>query len=432
MNKILRKLKRWITGLAKKHSRLMRILRFLRNLYSLVRYKIQTFYIKTDPKMVIFASFEGRSYSDNPKALFEYMVGSGKYNDYTYVWGFRGDISGKQRLFDERFPDCHIEVVSYGSREWRKNTARAGYWIFNYKIGDSIKPKADQIFLQTWHGTPLKRLGHDLEHFDNALNSKEGIQKRYDKEVLKFTYFISPSPFATEKFKSAWRMDDFGKSDVMLEVGYPRNDALIDLPPKKMESLRSDILGDDYKRILGKRILLYAPTFRSNQHESGLGYTYKEETDFGKLYKRLGSDFIILYRAHYFVANKFDFKKYDGFVYDVSSYEDINDLYIISDMLITDYSSSMFDYADLKRPMIFYMYDLDHYRDESNGFYFDPYEVLPGPIVKNDDELIDAVIYQNENFKYDDKYINFNAKFNPWDDGHVSERVIKKVFGEGK
>ena len=166
------------------------------------------------------------------------------------------------------------------------------------------------------------------------------------------------------------------------------------------------------KNIKKKKIILYAPTYRANQHETGVGYTYKEEVDFEKMRKQLGEDYIILFRPHYFIANQFDFDKYEGFVYDVSKIDDINELYVISDILITDYSSVFFDYANLKRPMIFYMYDLEHYRDESNGFYIDVEEELPGRIIRTDDDLIDEIKRVSNEFEYDEKYKRFNEKYN--------------------
>ena len=144
--------------------------------------------------------------------------------------------------------------------------------------------------------------------------------------------------------------------------------------------------------------------------------------------EKLGDEFIILFRPHYFVASVFNFDKYKGFVYNASDVDDINDLYVISDILITDYSSVFFDYANLKRPMIFYMYDLDYYRDESNGFYFDVEENLPGKIVKTDDDLIDEIIRISKEFKYDKKYEEFNKKFNYLDDGEASKRVVETVI----
>ena len=487
--------------MAKEHPRLRGPLRSLMNAYRAIRYKLETFYIKPDPKIVLFASFGGQSYSDSPKALFEYMLRCGGFEDYTFVWGLKKNIPEHRKRFRrmrntiknsiddsqkeiDAISDIEAETginteegtplddfngekgtvftatyinsldnetdssgellheerkvprvvtVTYGGKKWRKYLARSGYWIFNFKVHDDLKPGKNQIFLQTWHGTPLKRLGYDLEHFDNLLNTTAGIKKRYGIEVKKFSYFVSPSPYATEKFKSAWRMDDFNKSDIILEEGYPRNDILFNYTQDMVDQIKIRRFGYFYlpyeKLIKKKTIVLYAPTYRSDQHTTGVGYTYKEEIDFEKMRQELGEDFIILFRAHYFVANKFNFNKYKGFVYNVSKVEDINDLYIISDMLVTDYSSSMFDYGNLKRPMIFYMYDLEHYRDKSNGFYFDPEEELPGPIVRTDEELIAAIKDLSVNFSYDEKYRRFNEKFNPLDDGHVCERVIKRVFG---
>ena len=178
---------------------------------------------------------------------------------------------------------------------------------------------------------------------------------------------------------------------------------------------------------VSKKIILYAPTWRDNQHESGVGYTYKTEVDFDKLQKELGQDYIILFRAHYLVANEFNFENYKGFIYDASKVDDINELYVISDILITDYSSVFFDFANLKRPIIFYMYDLEHYRDKSNGFYIDLNE-LPGKIVKTQQEVENEILRLEKEFKYDNKYKEFNDKYNYLDDGNASKRVVEECI----
>jgi CDP-glycerol glycerophosphotransferase len=184
------------------------------------------------------------------------------------------------------------------------------------------------------------------------------------------------------------------------------------------------------KKLLGlehmqKKIILYAPTWRDNQHTTGVGYTLDLGTDFDKLRMALQDEYIILFRAHYLVANKFDFAKYAGFIYDVSHIDDINDLYIISDLLITDYSSVFFDYANLKRPMIFYMYDLDLYQEILRGFYLD-LEELPGPIVRSENELIAAI--KNSTNVDEEVITRFNKKFNYLEDGQAAKRVVEEVF----
>ena len=348
------------------------------------------------------------------------MLSDDKYKDYKFIWFFN-DVNKYQFLAKNR----NTEVVLNKSKIFTKYMQTAKYWVFNYKIADYIKPKKEQVFLQCWHGTPLKRLGCDLIHFDNQLNTPEEMKKRYKIEAEKFSYFISPSKYCTETFTSAWNLKEIGKENIIIEKGYPRNDFLFNYTEEDVKNFKTRILGEN---ITDKKIILYAPTYRANQHTSGVGYVYKEEVDFEKMREKLGQDYIILFRPHYFIANVFDFEKYKGFVYNAADVDDINDLYIISDILITDYSSVFFDYANLKRPMIFYMYDLEHYRDESNGFYFDVESTLPGNIVKTDDELIDEILRVTKEFTYDEKYKKFNETFNYLDDGHASKRVIEEVI----
>ncbi len=342
--------------------------------YRLLVFKIQTLGIKVDEKFIIFSVYGGNSYACSPKAIYEYMLKEKKFQDYTFIWAFK-DINKHKELEQNK----NTILVKQGSRQYKKYIAKAKYWIFNYKIAEYIYPKKSQIFVQCWHGTPLKRLGCDLIHFDNALNTIKGIKKRYHIEAKKFTYFLSPSKFATEKFISAWSLKEIGKENIMIEEGYPRNDFLYTYTEQDVQNIKQK-LGIEKTN---KKIILYAPTYRGNQHESGVGYVYKEEVNFEKMQEILGNDYIILFRPHYFIANVFNFEKYKDFVYDVSNIDDINELYIIADILITDYSSVFFDYANLKKPIIFHMYDLEHYRDESNGFYFNIEEELPRKNNKN-------------------------------------------------
>ena len=104
----------------------------------------------------------------------------------------------------------------------------------------------------------------------------------------------------------------------------------------------------------------------------------------------LGQEYVILFRAHYFISGQYDFGAYDGFVIDVSGLDDVNDLYLVSDLLITDYSSVFFDYANLNRPILFYMYDYEAYKTQMRDFYLDIH-TLPGPVVKTQEELLKTI-----------------------------------------
>ena len=418
----MRKLRTLAMNISKKNKMFRKFARRSMYIYRRTKYAITSIGKKVDEKTIIFSCFGGKSYCDSPKAIYEYMLKDDKYGDYKFVWFFKNDELEKYEFLKN---NRNTLVISKKSSSYIKYFQIAKYWVFNYKIPDYIKPKENQVFLQCWHGTPLKRLGCDLLHYDNKLNSVEEMKKRYRIEAEKFSYFISPSKFASEKFISAWNLKEIGKENIIIEEGYPRNDFLYNYTEQDVKNIKERLLGEN---ITDKKIILYAPTYRANQHESGVGYVYKEEVDFEKMREKLGDKYIILFRPHYFVANAFDFEKYKGFVYNVADVDDINELYVISDILITDYSSVFFDYANLKRPMIFYMYDLEHYRDESNGFYFDVEDTLPGKIVKTDDDLIDEILRITKDFTYDEKYKKFNQTFNYLDDGNASKRVVQEVI----
>ncbi|MDE6659196.1 MAG: CDP-glycerol glycerophosphotransferase family protein [Eubacterium sp.] len=378
---------------------------------------------KVDNKMVCFKSFNGKSYSCSPKAIYEYMLSQDKYKDYKFVWVFK-EPENYKFLENNR----NTKVISTFGKEYLETMAKSKYWIHNYRVADHIYPKKKQVYVQCWHGTPLKRLGYDIDCAGNVLNTTDEIHFKYKVDAAKFKYILSPSKFSSEKFITAWNLKAIGKENAVVEQGYPRNDKLVSFNEDDVQRIKASLNIEN----LNKKIIFYAPTWRDNQHDSTIGYTYKTEVDFDKLRDALSDEYIILFRAHYLVANSFDFEKYSGFVYDVSSYDDINDLYIVSDILLTDYSSVFFDYANLKKPMVFYMYDFDAYKNEMRNFYID-IEELPGPIIKTPDEnsLIDAIktcMDKESVEKYEEKYKAFHNKFNYLDDGHAAQRVADIII----
>lgn len=418
---INKKIKLYIKGFAKNHEIFRKFAKALNYKYEATKYNLGLKKIKIDKKLIYFNTFKGGGYSDSPKAIYEAMLNDSRFDDYTFVWTFQEPEKyaflkeNKNTYIVKRLSSKEISVIK-----------RAGYWITNYRMLDFYIPKNDQIYVQCWHGTPLKKLGFDLKNSSNAMNTDEEIYEKYIRDTKRFKYFISPSKWATEKFISAWNMRELKKEDCIIEEGYPRNDRLITASERDVKEIKNK-LGLEADKIGEKKIILYAPTWRDNQYTGGLGYTYKVNVDFDLLRSELGNDFVILFRAHYLVANEFNFEKYKGFIYDVSNHDDINDLYLVSDFLITDYSSVFFDYANLMRPIIYYMYDFEQYRDELRGFYLSMDE-LPGTIVKNEKDLSDCVKYLSDNFNMDEKYKAFNDKFNYLDDGEATSRVIERIF----
>ena len=413
----MNKIKKMIVDFSKKNIFFRKIIRKMLYIKNKTKYLKYYYKYKVDDKLILFEVYNGRNYACSPKAIYEYMINNKKYKDYKFVWAFKNPEKydlGKQ-----------TKIVKSNSKDYFKYLASSKYWIVNSLIDVSIKKKKNQIYLQCWHGTPLKKLRYDIEVKGSVLNTINEIRKRNDLDAVKFDYFISPSKFCTEKFTSAFNLKKLGKENIIIEKGYPRNDYLFNYKKEDVAKIKKKL-----KLPIDKKIILYAPTFRDNQHTSGVGYTYNLGIDFDKMQKELNKEYIILFRTHYFVSNSFDFSKYKNFIYDVSNYDDINELYIISDLLLTDYSSVFFDFANLRRPMLFYMYDLDNYKNNLRDFYFD-LDILPGPIVKQDDDLIKEIKnINNYNATYHDKYIKFNEKFNYLDDGRATERVVEVIFDE--
>lgn len=378
--------------------------------------------ITTDPKLVVFESFQGRSYSCSPKAIYEYMLSCDSFADYKYVWVFR-DVTAHGE-----FPE-NTTLVKFDSEEAFKAYSEAGTWIVNSRLRDFFKPRNDQKYIQCWHGTPFKKIGCDITCGGNATSTVEEIHSEYTSDAEKIHKFISPSDFTTEKLTSAFNLEAVGKQNAIIQQGYPRNDALFNKSDEYVENLRTAFNIPE-----NKKVVLYCPTFRDNQCNSN-GYSLKIGMDFNSLYEKFGEDLIILFRAHYFIADSIDLKKYNGFVVDVSKYDDINDLYLISDILITDYSSVFFDYANLNRPMIFYLYDFKEYQSKMRDFYFGT-AMLPGMTAHNQEKLEKALNDVMNDFKkggnglmrYSTAVAMFNKRFNPLEDGHSAERTVKEIF----
>jgi len=385
--------------------------------YRKFRYERNGRGIKMQEKAVFFLAFKGKSYSCSPKAIYEYMLNAPEYKDYKLIWGFIRPEDHKYLLNNR-----NTYIVKADSKEMDICLHEAKYWITNYRFEDHIVPTEEQVYVQCWHGTPLKKLGYDLKHSDNAMNSSSEIWSKYKVDAARFKYIISPSAFASEKFRSAWNLKEAGKTKAVLEVGYPRNDMLMNCTEEERQQIIKRLSID----ARGRKVILYAPTWRDNQYDpSSAGYTYDLKLDLEKMRDMLSDDYVMIFRMHYLIANSIDYDKYKGFIYDFSDYDDINHLYLASDMLITDYSSVFFDYANLKRPMLFYMYDLEEYRDDIRGFYFDIDE-LPGEIITDENRLIEAI--KEGGTEYDDKYRKFNSKYNYLDDGNAAKRAAEAIF----
>ena len=210
MKDIAKRFKKTVFDIAKKNKAFRVSARAARDAVYHAGMVLDAPFDRIDDKLVYFQTFSGRGYSDSPKALYEYMKSAPEYSGYRFVWSFREP---------ERFSflaDGRTEVVKYRSRKDNKALRTARYWISNYRMLDHQKPRKGQVYLQCWHGTPLKRLGYDLKASDNSMNSIQEIRSKYRTDARKFRWLLSPSAFCSEKFATAWDLNrtEIGRAHV--------------------------------------------------------------------------------------------------------------------------------------------------------------------------------------------------------------------------
>ena len=300
----MRKIKKIIIDYCKKNVFFRKIVRSLRLFFKKAIYLKYKLKYKVDDKTIFFEVYDGRNYTCSPKAIYEKMLSMKEFKNYKFVWAF------KEPGMHDVLKDKRLTVVKTKTKDYYKYISSSKYWIVNSIMDESISKKKNQIYLQCWHGTPLKRLRYDIEVNGSVLNTIKEIRKRNDTDASKFDYFISPSKYCTEKFISAFNLKALGKKNVIIEEGYPRNDSLFNKNKKDIDKIKEKI-----GIPTNKKVICYLPTFRDNQHTSGVGYTYDLEIDFDSLMKKFSKDYVILFKPHYFIANKIDLTKYKGFVY---------------------------------------------------------------------------------------------------------------------
>jgi CDP-glycerol glycerophosphotransferase len=356
---------------------------------------------------VLFESFGGRQYSDNPRAIHEELV--------------RRD-TGLEQLWLVRDGRCRVpetaRVVRSGSREHYELMATARFVVTNDHFPHWFARRPDQTCLQTWHGTPLKRLGYDVP--PGARPRK--FERNWDQQMDNWQYVLSPNAFTTPILRRAYTI-----RGQVLETGYPRNDVLAGERRAAATTAVRERLGLPE----GARVVLYAPTYRDDARDRSGRYRLDPALDIARLRAALGEDDVLLFRKHHYVVDPVPVTA-DGAVRDVSAYPDGTELMLAADVLVTDYSSMMFDFANTGRPMLFYTYDLDEYRDEVRGFYVDFEAKAPGPLLRTTDELAAALRdLDSVSAAYAERYRAFAQEFCALDDGQAAARVVDHLFSSG-
>lgn len=348
---------------------------------------------KINDKKIVFQAISNKI-DGNPYAIYKYIKENCP-NDFITIW-----------LIPK---DADISMLEKGDYAYNKTFAffyhltTAKYWIRSHCNGSVIKKKKNQVYLQTWHGAGnFKKCGYDITNETNRIPAEF---------VQEWDYFLAPDSYNVEAIHSSC-----GYNNKSLVVGMARTDMLL--------KVNKDIILETKKRFklpLNKQLILYAPTFRDNDLETD---------DYSFPLKNISrvKNSIFLIRLHPLISQKIKKVKLPNNCIDVGHISDILDLLIISDVLITDYSSSIYDYSILNRPILFYAYDYDEYVKVRGGFYLDYKKDLPGPIVYSEQDLI-SKINDMEKIKkeYKNKLKDFNIKYNYMNDGHVSERIVKLI-----
>jgi CDP-glycerol glycerophosphotransferase len=364
--------------------------------------------LPADQSTVVFESGVGKQFADSPRYIYEELVRRG--SPLRKVWAY----NGKLHTADER-----TEVVERLSPGYYWHLGRARYWVNNQNFPFYFTRRPDGVYLQTWHGTPLKRMLHDL---DTVHGRDDGYLDRVTVASRQWSVLASPSPFATERMRSAFRYPG-----EVIEVGYPRNDVLLGPGRAGLAAAVRRRLGV----AAGARVVLYAPTFRDDQSRGRGRFSFTMPFDLTAFHQRFGADTVLLLRMHVLITSGLQIPaECAGSVLDVSTYPEIQELFLASDALVTDYSSVFFDYAALRRPMVFYAHDLESYRDDLRGFYLDYEHDLPGPVVTTQGQLFDVLAdLDGAQQAHKARYDAFLERFAPHDDGQASRRVVDAVFG---
>ncbi|NED90640.1 glycosyltransferase [Streptomyces sp. SID11233] len=354
-----------------------------------------------DDKLAVFSAYWGRGYSCNPAAI-EAELGR-LAPDMRRVWAVRSEHR-------DRVPKG-VEAVVVGSREYWSVMARAKYLTNNVNFGDTVIKRDGQIHLQTHHGTPLKTMGLDQAQYPASTSmDMEKLLRRCDR----WDYSLSANRFSTTVWERVYPC-----RYTSLETGYPRNDVLLNATAADVSRARSELgLAD------GSTAFLYAPTHREYEK------SFAPRLDLPRLAEELGPDVTLLVRGHYFYkpTGRLADLQASGRIIDVSAHGNVEQLYLAADALITDYSSAMFDYANLDRPIVIYADDWDTYR-AVRGTYFDLMAEPPGAVATSQARLA-SVLGSREWRSEESAGLRraFRERFCDYDDGRAAERVVRRVF----
>ncbi|MGH4032838.1 CDP-glycerol glycerophosphotransferase family protein [Actinomycetota bacterium Odt1-20B] len=342
---------------------------------------------------------------DSPRAVHEELVRRG---------------AGAEHLWVTRDQQTRVPAGATGVEEhsaaWYEALARCRRIVTAGHLPDFFERRAGQTVVQTWNGAPLKRIGTDLT---DTLYADHGHLDVLPQLSRQWDVLVSPNRHSTPHLGRALAYDG-----EILEAGSPRNDLLF------ADDRRG--VAERVRRELGiapdKRIVLYAPTYRDHLAYSPGRFRYEPALDFRAAERVLGDDHVLLVRKHPLTSGRLPGAR-APFVRDVTTHPRTAELLLVSDVLVTDYSSLMFDFAHTGRPMLFHTYDLEHYRDTVRGFYLDFETRAPGPLLASTGEVVEALRDLDAiAARHAESYASFRDAYCDLDDGRAAARVAERLL----
>lgn len=356
--------------------------------------------------LVVFESHMGRQYSDSPRYIYEAAVAAGLDRlGLTPVWSYAKAPAG--------FPE-DVRLVKREGWRYQHDLARAEFWVDNQGFPRAYGRRRETTYVQTWHGTPLKRMGFDSPALERAGAS---VRRQHRAMMRRWSALLVPSEYFVETF-----VKSYGYQGDLVRCGLPRNDLL--LTGVSEEWVREMKL--HLQLPTDRRIVLYCPTFRDRARR--LETPYELPLDLERMRLALGDDVHLVLRTHYLDSLKMS-DRFAPFATDLSRHHDVTELMLLADVLVTDYSSVMFDFANTGKPMVFYTYDYEDYVRDERGTYVDLPDIAPGPVVATEDELIQALgSFEKDAPNYADRYAEFRARYCGYETGHAAADVVRRFF----
>ncbi len=356
-----------------------------------------------DPHLAVFSAYWARGVACNPAAIAAKLAELAPSVHPVWV------VTAVNAAL---LPPGTDHVVP-GTRRYWEVLARAKYLVNNVNFPDAVVKRPGTVHVQTHHGTPLKRMGVDQLPYPAAARGLDfqALLERVDR----WDFSVSANSHTTRMWQRA-----YPSRHLSLDHGYPRNDVYYTAGAAEVRAVR-DRLGI----APGRRAILYAPTHRD--YEAG----WTPRLDLAALADHLGEDTVLLVRGHYFyegAASPLAHLRRTGRLIDVSSYDPVEDLCLAADALVTDYSSIMFDYANLDRPIVVHADDWETYRT-TRGVYFDLMAEAPGPVARSQAELTEILTGDAwHDARAAKARAAFRRRFCEYDDGRAAERVVRRVF----